>query len=108
MPHAPGAIICSNDLTAVGFLQAANRLGRKVPDELSLIGFDDLFLCEIVNPALTTLHLSRQEIATRVFYSLWTNDAPSADAKTSVVLPRLAIRASTGPLTKKAAARQLS
>lgn len=101
MPHAPSAIICSNDLTAIGFLQTASRLGRKVPEEVSLVGFDDLFLCEIVNPPLTTLHLSRQEIATRVFYGLWTNEALSPDAKASVVLPRLVIRASTGPVTTK-------
>lgn len=67
--NPPTAVICSNDLTAVGMLHMAHQLGRKIPEDLSLIGFDDLFIAEIVQPALTTLHLSRREIAARVLCS---------------------------------------
>jgi LacI family transcriptional regulator len=92
----PTAIICSNDMMAIGFLESATRLGRKVPEEISLIGFDDLFLCEIVHPALTTLHLSRREIATRSFYSLHTNTPQSGEPQATIISPYLVPRASTG------------
>jgi DNA-binding LacI/PurR family transcriptional regulator len=97
MDNPPTAVLCSNDLTAVGLLQAANRMGRTIPQELSLIGFDGLFLCEIVHPALTTLHLSRQEIATRAFFALQSIREQSSGPQTSVIRPQLVVRSSTCP-----------
>jgi LacI family transcriptional regulator len=97
MRNPPTAIVCSNDMTAIGFLESASRLGRKVPDEISLIGFDDLFLCEVVYPALTTLHLSRKEIATRAFYSLQASRNGIQEHPSAVISPYLVPRASTGP-----------
>jgi LacI family transcriptional regulator len=99
MAEPPTAVVCSNDMTAIGLLQTATRLGRSVPGELSLIGFDDLFLSEIVQPALTTLHLSRQDIATRAFYALLARKDQSSVPQSSVILPRLVIRSSTGTLS---------
>jgi LacI family transcriptional regulator len=93
----PTAVVCSNDMTAIGLLQSASRMGRSIPRELSLIGFDDLFLCEIVHPTLTTLHLSRQDIASRAFFALHTAREQLSTPQTSVIMPRLVIRASTGP-----------
>jgi DNA-binding LacI/PurR family transcriptional regulator len=101
MTDSPTAVVCSNDMTAVGLLQSASRMGRTIPRELSLIGFDDLFLCEVVHPALTTLHLSRQDIATRAFFALHTSRDQSNSPQTSVILPRLVIRASTGPVASQ-------
>jgi LacI family transcriptional regulator len=96
MKKPPTAVICSNDMTAIGLLHTTHRLGYSVPSDLSLIGFDDLFLSEIVQPALTTLHLSRQDIATRAFYALQGSNDQSMEPKTTVILPRLIVRASTG------------
>lgn len=99
MGQRPTAVICSNDMTAVGVLHTAVRLKFSVPADLSLVGFDDIFLSEIVQPALTTLHLSRQEIAMRAFYSLQSGLGMAPEtAKTTIVQPRLVIRASTAPL----------
>lgn len=98
MPKPPTALICSNDMMAVGVLQSAIQLGVRIPDELSLIGFDDLFLTEAVQPALTSLHLSRQEIASRAFYALQSVREDLPKARASVVLPHLVVRASTAPL----------
>ncbi|HEY4354979.1 MAG TPA: LacI family DNA-binding transcriptional regulator [Acidobacteriaceae bacterium] len=100
MRQAPSAIVCSNDMTAIGFLETASRLGRRIPDEVSLIGFDDLFICEVVHPALTTLHLSRKEIATRAFYAIQSSRGEAIEAQISVVSPYLVPRASTGPAAK--------
>src|ERR1700733_76380 len=97
MADAPTAAVCSNDMTAVGLLPAASRMGRTIPRELSLIGFDDLFLAEVVHPTLTTLHLSRQDIATRAFFALQAGREPSNPPQASLILPRLVIRASSGP-----------
>jgi len=83
---------------AVGVLQGASQLGVRIPDALSLIGFDDLFLCEAVQPALTSLHLSRQEIASRAFYALQAAREDMPQAHASVILPHLVVRASTGPV----------
>jgi LacI family transcriptional regulator len=92
---APTAIICSNDLTAIGFIHAANRLKRSIPDEVSVIGFDDIAMSEVVQPALTTLHLSRREIAAHAFFFLHRSEG-RVKAPVSTVLPQLVIRESTG------------
>ena len=99
MRKPPSAVICSNDMTAIGLLHTAHRLGRNIPGELSLIGFDGLFLSEIVQPALTTLHLSRQDIATRAFYALHTSGKQVPSPTTTTLLPRLIVRASTAALS---------
>lgn len=93
--NPPTAVICSNDLTAVGMLHMAHKLGRKIPEDLSLIGFDDLFIAEMVQPALTTLHLSRSEIAARAFYAVQSVRDKIPVQQTSVILPQLIVRAST-------------
>jgi LacI family transcriptional regulator len=95
MPAPPTAIVCSNDLTAIGFLHAANRLKRSIPEEVSIIGFDDIAMSEVVQPALTTLHLSRREIATHAFFALRNHDANARPGNT-ILLPQLVIRESTG------------
>lgn len=99
MRKRPTAIVCSNDMTAIGLLQTAHRLGRKIPGDLSLVGFDDLFLSEIVQPPLTTLHLSRQDIATRAFYALQAGTEHMGSFKTAIIQPRLVVRASTAAVS---------
>ena len=58
----PAAVITTNDLAAIGVLQAVQEAGVQVPDEMSLVGFDDLPIASMVYPALTTIHLSRRDI----------------------------------------------
>lgn len=98
MTARPTAIICSNDLTAVGLLQTAARQGRVLPKELSVIGFDGLFFCEIVHPTLTSLQLSREDIASRAFFALQAIREETRPPQASHLLPSLVIRASTGPI----------
>jgi LacI family transcriptional regulator len=50
-------LICFNDEIAAGALRACYDLGRRVPDEIAIIGYDDIFLAELLNPSLTTLRL---------------------------------------------------
>lgn len=98
MRNPPSAVVCSNDMTAIGILQTAHRIKRSIPEDLSLVGFDDLFLSEIVQPPLTTVHLSRRDIAMRAFFALQSRTAGNGASKTSVISPRLIVRASTAAL----------
>ncbi|MBA4175758.1 MAG: LacI family transcriptional regulator [Leptothrix sp. (in: Bacteria)] len=54
---APTAIVCGNDVLAFGALLEARKLGIAVPEQLSIIGFDDLEMARHIQPALTTLHV---------------------------------------------------
>lgn len=56
------AIFCASDLMAMGVIKAAHKIGRKVPDEISVIGFDDIILASYVNPPLTTIAQDKYQI----------------------------------------------
>ena len=51
----PNAIICSNDLMAIGVLSEAKRANIRIPDDMSLVGFDDINITELVDPPLATV-----------------------------------------------------
>jgi DNA-binding LacI/PurR family transcriptional regulator len=59
----PTAVMCSNDMTAIGVLHQLYRAGLRVPDDLSVIGFDDIHIAEVTIPPLTTVQMSRFELA---------------------------------------------
>ena len=52
----PDAVVCANDQMAIGVLQAFGRAGVRVPEDLAVVGFDDIFLGGIIDPTLTTVH----------------------------------------------------
>ena len=62
-PDCPTAVLCSNDLTAIGALRTLHQRGLRVPDQMSVIGFDNIHLAAFLNPALTTVNMSQTEIA---------------------------------------------
>lgn len=64
------AVFCYNDLVAVGALQACAELGRTVPQDLAIVGHDDIPLAALVSPALTTCRVSRHELGTRAVEAL--------------------------------------
>jgi len=61
--NIPTAVMCSNDMTAIGVLHKLYRAGLRVPDDLSVIGFDDIHIAEVTIPPLTTVQMSRFELA---------------------------------------------
>jgi DNA-binding LacI/PurR family transcriptional regulator len=61
--HMPTAVMCSNDMTAIGVLHKVYRAGLRVPDDLSVIGFDDIHIAGVTIPPLTTVQMSRFELA---------------------------------------------
>lgn len=57
LPEPPTAVFIASDTVALGGLQAARQSGRRVPDDLAIVGFDDIPLAGFVEPPLTTIHL---------------------------------------------------
>jgi LacI family transcriptional regulator len=66
----PTAIVCSNDMTAIGVLRAAYMDGLRVPQDLSVIGLDDIDFDEYTLPPLTSIRLSRTDLARAAFEAL--------------------------------------
>ncbi len=59
----PTAVMCSNDMTAIGVLHRVYRAGLRVPHDLSIIGFDDIQMDRVTIPPLTSIQMSRLELA---------------------------------------------
>lgn len=90
----PTAVLASNDLMAVGALQAARESKVRVPKDLSLIGFDDLPIASMVHPALSTIRHPRRQVAARAYAAL--QHALKGESVAEVVLhPHLVVRDST-------------
>jgi DNA-binding LacI/PurR family transcriptional regulator len=70
LPQRPTAVIASNDLTAIGALGVIQDSNLKVPDDISLIGFDDISFAHLTQPPLTTIALSRTQLAVTAFAAL--------------------------------------
>lgn len=91
----PTAIIYANDLMAIAGMKAARAVGLRVPDDLSVIGFDDTVLAAYVTPALTTVHVDAVtwgRMATTTLLRL-VEDGAADDVQMSA--PRLVVREST-------------
>jgi LacI family transcriptional regulator len=63
-PWVPSAVQCETDDLAAGVIAAAHELGMRLPDDLSVVGFDNFGLAHKLSPALTTAHLPVEEMAT--------------------------------------------
>src|SRR5947208_3840946 len=63
----PTAVVCSNDMTAIGLMREAYDQGINVPRDLSVVGFDDIRLAQFMIPPLTTVQLSQTELAQIAF-----------------------------------------
>ena len=73
LDHWPTAVMCSNDLTAIGVQHALFEANLKVPDDFSLVGFDDVHLAEYTIPPLTTVRMSCKDLAQAAVASLISN-----------------------------------
>jgi LacI family transcriptional regulator len=89
------ALFCYNDLVAVGALQACAELGRRVPDDLAVVGYDDVPLAALVTPALTTCRVARYELGSQTVGLLLDqiNDCPE-ECDEIVLAPELVVRKS--------------
>lgn len=99
----PTALVCFNDLTAIGALRAVRQAGLEVPRDVSVVGFDDIPIASLVHPALTTVAQPFEEMGRWAVARLTSQIAASREGGQRpppevVRLPcRLVVRASTGP-----------
>ncbi|CAM5317273.1 LacI family transcriptional regulator [Streptomyces purpurascens] len=94
----PDALLCLNDHLALGALRALHELGRSVPGELDVVGFDDIEASRFSVPTLTTVAPDKQEIARAAVAQLLARiDAPdTAPPGDHVAGHRLIVRESSG------------
>ena len=96
----PTAVSCSYDMTAIGVLRAAYLQGLRVPQDLSVIGLDDIDFAEFTLPPLTTIRLSRADLARAAFEALRLHAEIPGKAglqREFLVSTNLVVRGSTAP-----------
>jgi DNA-binding LacI/PurR family transcriptional regulator len=92
----PTAIICVNDLMAVGVMKELRDRGLRIPDDISVTGFDNIKLAEFCYPALTTVHIPRDTIGHIVFTSLVPDETGRPlEGREILINPELVVRDST-------------
>jgi DNA-binding LacI/PurR family transcriptional regulator len=70
LPKPPSAVLCCNDVAAVGALKTLAAKGMQAGRDIALIGFDDLTICRFTQPALSTIQFSPRELASLAFQAL--------------------------------------
>ncbi|GHX10696.1 substrate-binding domain-containing protein [Vibrio cholerae] len=97
----PSALFVSNDMMAMGVIQAANQRGLRVPDDLSLIGYDDVHIAKFMTPALTTIHQPKYRLGkAAVDTLLYRLENPDTTAQVVQLEPTLVVRSSVCSLNK--------
>jgi DNA-binding LacI/PurR family transcriptional regulator len=105
----PTAVLCSNDMTAIGVMREAYDLGISVPRDFSVVGFDDIRLSEFMIPPLSTIQMSQSELARIAFKALMDDVAQAGPAEgrreyplhTSLILRRSTALAPVDPIRRK-------
>lgn len=94
----PTAVMCSNDMTAIGVLHGLYRTTNKVPVDISVVGFDDIHLSQFVLPPLTTVQMSCRALAATAIQALRAGiepDHPKAAQKEWHIPTHLVVRQSS-------------
>ena len=91
------AVVCGSDLMALGAIRAARRIGLRVPEDLSVVGYDDSPLIAFTDPPLTTVRQSVQSMAEAAVHALLDEIAGEPAPRAEFVFrPELVVRGSTG------------
>jgi DNA-binding LacI/PurR family transcriptional regulator len=94
------AIFAANDQMALGLIHALSERGRRVPENVSVVGFDDIPEAEFFRPALTTVHQDFDEVGRRGLELLLAHMSGAVTPSTVTTTPTLVIRASGAPPTR--------
>jgi len=94
----PSAVICANDLLAFGALLAARNLGVRVPEDVSVVGFNDFDYARHLSPPLTTTRVELEQIGARAGAYLLDALAGKPHVGPVEVTTELVVRASSGPV----------
>jgi DNA-binding LacI/PurR family transcriptional regulator len=95
----PTAVICVNDFMALGVLRLLRERGLRVPEDVSVVGYDDIHLSQFTCPALTTVNVPRDRIGHSVCAALLAERGASV-IRDVVIEPELIVRDSTGPVPR--------
>ena len=99
------AVMCTTDLVAAKFLQTLSRINIPVPQELRLVGFDDLRVASLLTVPLTTMHQPFRDIAVTAFNCLLERMSdPTLPPRAILLSPRLVVRHSCGAYLKSSGA----
>jgi LacI family transcriptional regulator len=94
---APTAIVAANDLVAIGAISVLKRLGKRVPDDVSIAGYDNIQMSELVDPPLTTIYQPTYEMGKRAMEAVLTQiQIPGTAGKVIQFEKPLIVRQSTG------------
>jgi len=98
-PEPPTAFFAVNDMTAVGVYAGCRELGLSIPHDISVVGFDDIHLCRIMNPPLTTVRQPLESLMqSAVDLLIARMEREKGGARQHLTLtPQLIVRESTGP-----------
>jgi LacI family transcriptional regulator len=98
MKNPPTALMCTNDLMAFGALRTAHEHNISVPEEFSIIGFDNLPVCDMVTPPLSSVDIPRRQIASHAFRMLLkAAETNGRKLPTPTIKTVLTLRKSTAP-----------
>ena len=101
----PTAVFCDDDVLAGGAYLAARELGRRIPGDLSVVGFDDLDFASVLDPRLTTVTADAARLGALAFETLAAHMAGERVAAVQLVPVALTVRGSTGPPRAEGGAR---
>ena len=97
-PNPPTAVICGNDVLAVGAVKRAKQLGLAVPEDLSITGFADIEVSELIDPELTTVHVPHREMGIAAAKSLIAMLKTQTPVESHLLETRIVNRQSLGPV----------
>ncbi len=96
-PRPPTAIMCGNDVLAIGAIAECNTLGVAVPQQVSITGFDDMEIASLLSPGLTTVHFPTTELGQLAAAHLLSQLAGSSVARQHELPVELKVRGTTAP-----------
>jgi LacI family transcriptional regulator len=97
-PTPPTAVICGNDVLAVGAVKRAKQLGLAVPEDLSITGFADIEVSELIDPELTTVHVPHREMGIAAAKSLIAMLKTQTPVESHLLETRIVNRQTLGPV----------
>lgn len=108
LPSRPDAVVCANDLLAIGALQRLRQLGVDVPGDIAVTGFDDIPMADLADPALTTVRQPVRALAAEAVHLLGHRLAGQNDGPRRLVrlAPELVVRASSASSAPRASSAE--
>jgi DNA-binding LacI/PurR family transcriptional regulator len=100
-PTPPTVIFCGSDLIAMGAMSALEEAGVKVPEDISIVGIDNISFATLARPPLTTINVPRDELGQTAFYALEKMLQLKRHGGSEYILEtELVVRKSTGPVRR--------